>query len=87
LQARFAEATVAPRAAPCAPHEPPAKLVARGRHVFKQPGWGTIELRATPAGKRLLHRGKRVTLTLRATFKPAGRGRAIVQTRRLVLRR
>ena len=64
-----------------------AKVLARGRHVFKKPGWGTVKLRATPAGKRLLRGGKRLKLTLRATFKPAGRGRAIVQTRRLTLRR
>ena len=64
-----------------------AKVLARGRHVFKKPGWGTIKLRPTPAGKRLLRGGKRLKLTLRATFKPAGRGRAIVQTKRLTLRR
>ena len=64
-----------------------AKVLARGRHVFKKPGWGTIKLRPTPAGKRLLRGGRRPKLTLRATFKPAGRGRAIVQRSWLTLRR
>ncbi len=53
----------------------------------RSPAGKSIKLRPTPAGKRLLRGGKRLKLTLRATFKPAGRGRAIVQTKRLTLRR
>jgi hypothetical protein len=60
--------------------------LARGRHVFAEPGRAGIVVRSTPAGRRLARRGRHLRATVRVTFKPATGGRTVVRSRALTLR-
>jgi hypothetical protein len=59
-------------------------LIASGQQLFGRAGARTIELKLTPAGKRLLKRTKRVRLTAKGTF--TSRGKSVSTTRTFVLK-
>jgi hypothetical protein len=59
-------------------------LVAQGSKTFLRSGPGTVNVRLTTAGKRLLRRSKRVRLSARGTFTRKGK-KAIVGTKAFVL--
>lgn len=61
-------------------------LVGRGRHSFAHPGAGTLRIKLTSAGRRLLKHHKRLTLTGRAKFSASGITPVVV-TRSFRLRR
>ncbi|HEV2979814.1 MAG TPA: Ig-like domain-containing protein [Solirubrobacteraceae bacterium] len=61
-------------------------LVAAGRLTFASAGSATIKIRLTKAGKALLKRVKKVALTAKGTFAPAGASPVVV-VRRFTLRR
>jgi hypothetical protein len=59
-------------------------LVAQGSKTFLRSGPGTVNVRLTTAGKRLLRRSKRVRLSARGTFTRKGK-KAITGTKAFVL--
>jgi hypothetical protein len=61
-------------------------LVAKGIKVFKDQRSGSIKVRLTAAGKRLLRRSKRLTLTSSGSFTPVG-GKKVTARRTFTLRR
>ncbi|HEY2717982.1 MAG TPA: S53 family peptidase, partial [Solirubrobacteraceae bacterium] len=61
-------------------------LVAVGRLTFPAAGRRTVRLRLTRAGRGLLKRHKRLALTAKGTFTPAGK-QPIVASKRFVLKR
>ena len=75
---------------PPAPKAKPARtkavLMARGRAMFDSATGATIRLKLTAAGRRLLKHSKRITVTAKATFTPAGAA-AVTATRTFKLRR
>jgi hypothetical protein len=44
-----------------------------GQRTFSAPGTGTIEIKLTAAGRRLLKHAKKLKLTARGTFTPTGK--------------
>ncbi len=66
--------------------KPKPVLVAAGRLGFAAAGTGTLKLKLTPAGKKLLKRARRLKLTARGTFTPTG-GTAVKATRGFLLKR
>jgi alpha-tubulin suppressor-like RCC1 family protein len=61
-------------------------LVAAGSLAFAKAGTRLITLRLTTAGRRLLHKRKRVALSAKGSFTPSGR-RAVTATASFVLKR
>lgn len=61
-------------------------LVASGSNTFASAGAGHIKLKLTPAGRKLLKKAKRIKLTAKGTFTPAG-GTATSAKKALSLRR
>jgi hypothetical protein len=85
---RAGRAVVSWYASPAARQGRKAKpvLVARGSHTFTRAGTATIRMRVTAAGRRLLNRLRRVRLTAKGTFTPAG-GKPVAATKAFVLKR
>lgn len=73
-----------PARASVANHKAEPVLVAVGRRTFRAAGTNTITLTLTVAGKRLLKRAKRLTLSARGTFAPT-RGAAVSASRTFTL--
>jgi hypothetical protein len=61
-------------------------LIASGRHRFGVAGTATIKVTLTAAGRRALRRAKRLRLTAKGTFTPAGAA-PVTATRQFTLRR
>jgi PKD repeat protein len=61
-------------------------VVASGRKVFAAAGKAKVKIKPSRRGKRLLRRTRKVTLTLRTTFTPAG-GQRVVITRKLTVKK
>lgn len=61
-------------------------LLAKGSVTVSKAGKHKLRIKLTAAGRRLLKHVKRVRLTSRATFKPAGK-RAVTTTKKFTLRR
>jgi hypothetical protein len=61
-------------------------LVATGQLTFSHAGRARITVKLTAAGRTLLHRSRRIRLTIRGSFTPTG-GRAILASQVIVLRR
>jgi hypothetical protein len=66
--------------------KPKPVLVASGKTSVKKPGSATLKLRVSKKGKALLKKAKKITLTTKGTFTPAG-GKKVVVKRTIKLRR
>jgi hypothetical protein len=66
--------------------KPKPVLVASGKTSVKKPGKASLKLRVTKKGKALLKKAKKIKLTTKGTFTPAG-GKKLVVKRTIKLRR
>jgi hemolysin type calcium-binding protein len=65
----------------------PRLVVGKASRKVSRAGAVTLTLKPTRAAKRALQARKRLAVTVKVTFKPAGGGSASTQTRRVVMRR
>ena len=75
-----------PKGAHIARAKPKPVLVASAQKTFTQAATTNITIKLTATGKRLLQHARRLQLTAKATFTPAGQ-RAITATKTFTLKR
>lgn len=61
-------------------------LLAKGSRAYTAAGAGKVKMKLTKKGKRILRKGRKVKITLKATFTPAG-GKPVSFSRRTTVKR